>query len=68
MKMDFMVQVFIIYFIMMLTAFLADVLPWGQMSFWGATVITNFCSAIPYVGIEVVHLFWGGLSVLNETF
>ena len=40
---------------MMMTAFIGYVLPWGQMSFWGATVITNFLSAIPYIGIDVVQ-------------
>jgi ubiquinol-cytochrome c reductase cytochrome b subunit len=57
----------IIYFIMMGTAFLGYVLPWGQMSFWGATVITNFASAIPYVGKDIVYFVWGGFSVDNPT-
>nr|YP_010323275.1 cytochrome b [Leptophyton benayahui]UKP88410.1 apocytochrome b [Leptophyton benayahui] len=57
----------IIYLVMMLTAFLGYVLPWGQMSFWGATVITNFCSAIPYVGTDIVQWIWGGFSVSNAT-
>nr|YP_010323252.1 cytochrome b [Tenerodus fallax]UKP88387.1 apocytochrome b [Tenerodus fallax] len=57
----------VIYLVMMLTAFLGYVLPWGQMSFWGATVITNFCSAIPYVGIDIVQWIWGGFSVSNAT-
>nr|QDP70725.1 cytochrome b [Ptilella cf. inflata RH-2019] len=57
----------IIYLIMMLTAFLGYVLPWGQMSFWGATVITNFCSAIPYVGTDIVQWIWGGFSISNAT-
>jgi ubiquinol-cytochrome c reductase cytochrome b subunit len=57
----------IIYFIMMGTAFLGYVLPWGQMSFWGATVITNFASAIPYVGKDIVYYVWGGFSVDNPT-
>ena len=43
------------------------VLPWGQMSFWGATVITNMLSAIPYVGTEIVYFVWGGFSVDNPT-
>ena len=52
-----------IFFIMMGTAFLGYVLPWGQMSFWGATVITNFASAIPYIGKNIVCWVWGGFSV-----
>nr|YP_010736135.1 cytochrome b [Postolata guangxiensis]WEL36021.1 cytochrome b [Postolata guangxiensis] len=51
----------------MATAFLGYVLPWGQMSFWGATVITNLLSAIPYVGKTLVHWLWGGFSVSNAT-
>nr|YP_009258852.1 cytochrome b [Libiocoris heissi]AFI54717.1 cytochrome b [Libiocoris heissi] len=51
----------------MATAFLGYVLPWGQMSFWGATVITNLISAIPYVGNEMVIWLWGGFSVDNAT-
>nr|WJJ69973.1 cytochrome b [Apolemia sp. 3 CWD-2005] len=57
----------IIFLIMMLTAFIGYVLPWGQMSFWGATVITNFVSAIPYIGNDVVQWIWGGFSVSNAT-
>ena len=57
----------IIYAIMMLTAFIGYVLPWGQMSFWGATVITNFLSAIPYIGQDVVQWVWGGFSVSGST-
>lgn len=57
----------IIFLIMMLTAFIGYVLPWGQMSFWGATVITNFLSAIPYIGTEIVQWVWGGFSVSNST-
>jgi len=57
----------IIYLIMMGTAFLGYVLPWGQMSFWGATVITNMLSAIPYVGTDLVYFVWGGFSVDNPT-
>nr|URH16941.1 cytochrome b [Nasutitermes pinocchio] len=49
------------------TAFMGYVLPWGQMSFWGATVITNLLSAIPYVGKEVVQWVWGGFAVDNAT-
>nr|QCI09374.1 cytochrome b [Lygaeus sp. FS-2019] len=51
----------------MATAFLGYVLPWGQMSLWGATVITNLLSAIPYFGGEVVKWLWGGFSVDNAT-
>ncbi|KLK90327.1 cytochrome B [Microvirga vignae] len=53
--------------IMMATAFLGYVLPWGQMSFWGATVITNLFSAIPLVGETIVQYLWGGYSVGNAT-
>nr|ACL99808.1 cytochrome b [Haliotis tuberculata] len=51
----------------MATAFLGYVLPWGQMSFWGATVITNLFSAIPYIGSELVQWMWGGFAVDNAT-
>lgn len=57
----------VIVLIMMATAFIGYVLPWGQMSFWGATVITNFVSAVPYVGDTVVQWLWGGFSVNNAT-
>ena len=57
----------IILLIMMATAFLGYVLPWGQMSYWGATVITNLFSAIPLVGEPVVTWLWGGFSVANPT-
>nr|YP_010890038.1 cytochrome b [Apolemia rubriversa]WJJ70050.1 cytochrome b [Apolemia rubriversa] len=57
----------VIFLIMMLTAFIGYVLPWGQMSFWGATVITNFVSAIPYIGNDLVQWIWGGFSVSNAT-
>jgi len=57
----------IIFFLMMATAFIGYVLPWGQMSFWGATVITNLFSAIPYVGSSIVEWLWGGFSVDNAT-
>ncbi len=60
------VGVFLLLFIMA-TAFLGYVLPWGQMSFWGATVITNLFSAIPYFGREIVYWLWGGFSVENPT-
>nr|YP_009991581.1 cytochrome b [Chloroceryle aenea]QNN84390.1 cytochrome b [Chloroceryle aenea] len=52
---------------LMATAFVGYVLPWGQMSFWGATVITNLFSAIPYVGQTLVEWTWGGFSVDNPT-
>jgi ubiquinol-cytochrome c reductase cytochrome b subunit len=52
---------------MMATAFMGYVLPWGQMSFWGATVITNLFSAIPFVGGAIVEWLWGGFSVSNAT-
>jgi ubiquinol-cytochrome c reductase cytochrome b/c1 subunit len=52
---------------MMATGFLGYALPWGQMSFWGATVITNLFSAIPYFGESIVTLLWGGYSVGNPT-
>ncbi len=57
----------LIYLVMMATAFLGYTLPWGQMSFWGATVITNFFSAIPLVGSTVVTWLWGGYSVTGTT-
>nr|WJW73305.1 cytochrome b [Malcus inconspicuus] len=53
--------------LIMATAFLGYVLPWGQMSLWGATVITNLLSAIPYLGNEIVKWLWGGFSVNNAT-
>ena len=56
-----------IYLAMMATAFMGYVLPWGQMSFWGATVITNLFSAIPVVGDYIVTWLWGGFSVDNPT-
>jgi ubiquinol-cytochrome c reductase cytochrome b subunit len=57
----------VILLLMMATAFMGYVLPWGQMSFWGATVITNLFSAIPFVGPDVVSWLWGGFSVANPT-
>ena len=57
----------LIFILMMGTAFLGYVLPWGQMSFWGATVITNLVSAIPFIGQHIVYLLWGGFSVDNPT-
>lgn len=57
----------IILFIVIATAFLGYVLPWGQISFWGATVITNLFSAIPYIGTDLVQWIWGGFAVDNAT-
>jgi ubiquinol-cytochrome c reductase cytochrome b subunit len=57
----------IIFFLMIMTAFMGYVLPWGQMSFWAATVITNLCSAIPVAGKSIVGWLWGGFSVDNPT-
>nr|BAJ08124.1 cytochrome b [Rieppeleon kerstenii] len=56
-----------LFFLTMATAFLGYVLPWGQMSFWGATVITNMLSAIPYIGNNLVNWIWGGFSVSSPT-
>nr|WCO12061.1 cytochrome b [Megastigmus duclouxiana] len=56
-----------IFLLTMGTAFMGYVLPWGQMSFWGATVITNLISAIPYLGNSIVMWLWGGFSVDNAT-
>jgi quinol-cytochrome oxidoreductase complex cytochrome b subunit len=57
----------IIFILMMATAFMGYVLPWGQMSFWGATVITNLFSAVPLVGKDIVDWLWGGFAVDNPT-
>lgn len=57
----------LIFLLMMATAFMGYVLPWGQMSYWGATVITNLFSAVPLVGDSIVTLLWGGFSVDNPT-
>nr|YP_009040661.1 cytochrome b [Squatina japonica]AIA76869.1 cytochrome b [Squatina japonica] len=57
----------ILLFLLMATAFVGYVLPWGQMSFWGATVITNLLSAFPYVGNTLVQWIWGGFSIDNAT-
>nr|AML26667.1 cytochrome b [Ptiliidae sp. BMNH 1274726] len=57
----------ILFLLVMGTAFLGYVLPWGQMSFWGATVITNLVSAIPYLGNMIVQWLWGGFAVDNPT-
>nr|YP_009685698.1 cytochrome b [Epiplatys guineensis]QDU24372.1 cytochrome b [Epiplatys guineensis] len=56
-----------LFLLVMMTAFVGYVLPWGQMSFWGATVITNLLSAVPYAGTMLVEWIWGGFSVDNAT-
>nr|YP_009648546.1 cytochrome b [Ectomomyrmex javanus]QCE31833.1 cytochrome b [Ectomomyrmex javanus] len=56
-----------IFILSMASAFLGYVLPWGQMSFWGATVITNLISTIPYIGLDIVQWIWGGFSINNAT-
>jgi len=57
----------VIFILMIVTAFLGYVLPYGQMSLWGATVITNLVSAIPWIGQDIVEFIWGGFSVNNAT-
>jgi len=57
----------IIFLLMMATAFMGYVLPWGQMSFWGATVITSLVTAVPVVGHSIVDWLWGGFTVNNAT-
>ena len=57
----------ILFALTMLTAFVGYVLPWGQMSLWGATVITNLASAVPYIGKTLVQWIWGGFSIRNAT-
>ena len=57
----------VIFILMIVTAFLGYVLPYGQMSLWGATVITNLMSAIPWIGQDIVEFLWGGFSVNNAT-
>lgn len=57
----------IIFLLSIIVAFLGYVLPWGQISFWGATVITNLISALPYIGKSIVEWLWGGFSVNNAT-
>jgi ubiquinol-cytochrome c reductase cytochrome b subunit len=57
----------VLLLLMIITAFIGYVLPWGQMSFWGATVITSLASAIPVVGDSIVTWLWGGFSVDNAT-
>lgn len=56
-----------IYLILIITAFLGYVLPWGQISFWGATVITNLLSAIPYIGTSLTYWIWGGFRINSAT-
>nr|AZL93163.1 cytochrome b [Cleptes metallicorpus] len=56
-----------IFLLSMMTAFMGYILPWGQMSFWGATVITNLISAIPYIGMNIVQWMWGNYSVSEAT-
>ena len=56
-----------IFILLMATAFLGYVLPWGQMSFWGATVITNLLSVFPFIGDSLVFWLWGGFSIENPT-
>nr|QWE36941.1 cytochrome b [Osmerus mordax] len=57
----------VLLLLVMMTAFVGYVLPWGQMSFWGATVITNLLSAVPYMGLDLVLWLWGGFSVDSAT-
>lgn len=57
----------LLLFLVIGTAFMGYVLPWGQMSFWGATVITNLLSAVPYLGTTLVNWVWGGFAVDNPT-
>jgi ubiquinol-cytochrome c reductase cytochrome b subunit len=57
----------LIFILMMATAFMGYVLPWGQMSYWGATVITNLASAIPVIGDSIAKWLWGGFSISNAT-
>jgi ubiquinol-cytochrome c reductase cytochrome b subunit len=57
----------VLYLLMMATAFLGYILPWGQMSFWGATVITQLFTTIPFIGDELVLWIWGGYTVENAT-
>jgi len=57
----------ILFLLMMATAFIGYVLPWGQMSFWGATVITSLVTAVPYIGEDIAYWIWGGFSINNAT-
>ena len=55
-----------IFFLTIATAFFGYVLPWGHISFWGSTVITNLMSAIPYIGYNIVLWIWGGVAIENS--
>jgi ubiquinol-cytochrome c reductase cytochrome b subunit len=57
----------LLYLLLIITAFIGYILPWGQISFWGATVITNLFAAIPYIGTDIAQWLWGGFSVDNPT-
>jgi quinol-cytochrome oxidoreductase complex cytochrome b subunit len=57
----------VLFFLIMATAFMGYVLPWGQMSFWGATVITNLATAIPFIGEDIAQWLWGGYAIDNAT-
>jgi ubiquinol-cytochrome c reductase cytochrome b subunit len=57
----------VIFLLMMATAFIGYVLPWGQMSFWGATVITSLVTAVPFIGEDIAYWVWGGFSINNAT-
>jgi ubiquinol-cytochrome c reductase cytochrome b/c1 subunit len=57
----------VIFLLMMATAFIGYVLPWGQMSFWGATVITSLVTAVPFIGEDIAYWVWGGFSIGNAT-
>jgi ubiquinol-cytochrome c reductase cytochrome b subunit len=57
----------VIFLLIIITAFMGYVLPWGQMSFWGATVITNLATAVPIVGVSIAKWLWGGFSIDNAT-
>lgn len=56
----------IIFLVMIITAFLGYVLPWGQMSYWAATVITNLVSTVPVIGVDILKWLWGGFSVRDR--
>ena len=62
-----MIAMIFIFVATMATAFMGYVLPWGQMSYWGANVITNLFSAVPFIGNDIVIWLWGGFSVDNPT-
>uniref|UniRef100_A0A5Q0RZ74 Cytochrome b n=1 Tax=Ptilonyssus chloris TaxID=2652178 RepID=A0A5Q0RZ74_9ACAR len=57
----------LLYIMMMITSFLGYILPWGQMSYWAATVITNLISSIPYIGMTITNWLWGGYNINNAT-